>query len=84
MNEELNNYDLQIINAFSSYYIEYKSNGDKDKLLSIKEYLNMIKPYLTGIKMIIKLKENGKFILKWKLSFFLQYKLILYTVRVTT
>ena len=84
MNEELNNYDLQIINAFSSYYIEYKSNGDKDKLLSIKEYLNMIKPYLTGIKMIIKLKENGKFILKWKLSFFLQNKLILYTVRVTT
>ena len=26
-----------------------KSRGDKDKTLSIKEYLNMIKPYLRNI-----------------------------------
>ena len=26
-------------NAFSSNYIEYESNGDKDKPLSIEEYL---------------------------------------------
>ena len=26
-----------------------KSRGDKDKSLSIKEYLNMIKPYLRNI-----------------------------------
>ena len=36
-------------NAFSSNYIEYKSNGDKDKTLSIKDYLDEIKPYLSDI-----------------------------------
>ena len=32
--------------AFNSSYIQYESKGDKGKNLSIKEYLNMIKPYL--------------------------------------
>ena len=31
---------------FSDNYIEYESKGDKDKKLSPKEYLDMIKPYL--------------------------------------
>ena len=31
-------------------YFEYESKGDKDKSLSPKEYLNMIKPYLSDIK----------------------------------
>ena len=35
--------------AFNSNYIEYESKGDKNKTLSIKEYLNMIKPYLRDI-----------------------------------
>ena len=35
--------------AFNSNYIEYESKGDKNKTLSIKEYLNMIRPYLTDI-----------------------------------
>ena len=39
----------RIGNAFSSNYIEYNSNGEKHKSLSIKEYLNMIRPYLNGI-----------------------------------
>ena len=30
-------------------YIEYKSNGDKDKTLSIKYYLDEIKLYLSDI-----------------------------------
>ena len=38
------NYD-----AFNSNYIEYESKGDKDKTLSIKEYLKMIIPYLRNI-----------------------------------
>ena len=33
-------------NGFSSNYIEYKSNGEKDKTLSIKDDLDEIKPYL--------------------------------------
>ena len=30
-------------NAFSSNYIEYKSNGDKGKILSPKYYLHVIR-----------------------------------------
>ena len=40
---------ITIGNAFSSNYIEYESNGDKDKT-SIKEYLDEIKPYLNNLK----------------------------------
>ena len=35
--------------AFNSSYIQYESKGDKGKNLSIKKYLNMIKPYLSDI-----------------------------------
>ena len=35
--------------AFNSSYIQYESKGDKRKNLSIKEYLNMIKSYLSNI-----------------------------------
>ena len=31
--------------AFNGNYIEYESRGDKDKNLSPKEYLDMIRPY---------------------------------------
>ena len=45
---------------FNRDYIEYESKGDKDKILSIKEYLDMIKPYLSNI--INNHKTQGK----WK------------------
>ena len=35
--------------AFNCNYIKYESNGDKDKNLSEKEYLNMIRSYLSDI-----------------------------------
>ena len=35
--------------AFNSRYTQYESKGDKGKNLSIKENLNMIKPYLSDI-----------------------------------
>ena len=35
--------------AFNRNYIEYESSGDKDKTLTIKEYLTMIKPYLSDM-----------------------------------
>ena len=35
--------------AFNGSYIQYESKGDKGKNLSAKEYLNMIKPYLSDI-----------------------------------
>ena len=35
--------------AFDGSYIQYESKGEKGKNLSIKEYLNIIKPYLSDI-----------------------------------
>ena len=35
--------------AFNDNYIEYESNGNKDKRLSIEEYLNMIRAYLSNV-----------------------------------
>ena len=35
--------------VFNSNYREYKSNRNKNKNLSLKEYLDMIKPYLSDI-----------------------------------
>ena len=34
---------------FNNTYIQYGSTGDKDKVLTLNEYLDMIKPYLSGI-----------------------------------
>ena len=38
--------------AFDGSYIQYESKGDKGKNLSIKKYLNMIKPYLSDIEIV--------------------------------
>ena len=35
--------------AFNSSYIQYENKGDKGKNLSIIEYLNMIKSYLSDV-----------------------------------
>ena len=35
--------------VFNGNYIQYDSKGDKGKNISIKKYLNMIKPYLSDI-----------------------------------
>ena len=48
--KEENYYKLVRVNNFwSSSYIEYESNGDKNKTLSVDEYLNKISPYLKSI-----------------------------------
>ena len=64
---------------FNNNYIQYESIGDKDKNLSIKKYLDMIRPYLSDIindhttqgewrihsgNTIIKLKAQGE----WKIQ----------------
>ena len=53
--------------AFNDIYIDYESRGDKDKDLSPKEYLDVIRPYLRDMinnhKAPIKLKDpSGKII----------------------
>ena len=35
--------------TFNSIYIEYESKGDRNKTLSIRKYLNLIRPYLRDI-----------------------------------
>ena len=54
----------RIGNAFSSNYIEYKRNGDKT--LSIKGYLDEIKPYLSNI--INKHKTQGEWKIQLKMA----------------
>ena len=53
---------ININNAFNDNSIEYESNGDKDKTLSIKKYLDMIKPYLST--MINNHQNKGE----WKIQ----------------
>ena len=40
------NKPVRVSNFWSKNYIEYESNGDRDKTLSVEEYLNKIRPYL--------------------------------------
>ena len=61
---------MRIGNAFSSNYFEYKSNGNKDKKLSIKDYLDEIKPYLSGIINDHKTQGEWKIKLTIGINFF--------------
>ena len=47
-------------NVLSSSYNEYDSNGDKDKTLSIKEYLDESRPYLNNVIKNRKTQEEWK------------------------
>ena len=40
---------MKITNFWSNKYIEYESNGDRNKTVSAEEYLNKIRPYLKDI-----------------------------------
>ena len=48
--------------ASNNSYIQYESKGDKDKILTIREYLNMIRPYL--LDMINDYKNKGEWIIQ--------------------
>ena len=61
---------LKIGNAFSSKCTEYKSTGDKDKTLSIKDYLDEIKLYLSEIINDHKTKDEWKIHLTMTVNFF--------------
>ena len=37
---------IRVGNCWNSNYIDYERNGDRNGNLSVKEYLNEIKPYL--------------------------------------
>ena len=38
---------IKTVSAFNNNYIQYESIGDKDKNSSIKEYIDIIRPYLS-------------------------------------
>ena len=40
---------MKVNNAFNDDYIEYESNRDKDKILSVKEDLDMISQYISDV-----------------------------------
>ena len=42
-------------------YIEYDSNGDKNRNLSLDEYLNKIEPYMRNIIIDLQILIHGKF-----------------------
>ena len=56
--------------AFNGNYIEYESKGDKNKNLSPKEYLDMIRPYLSD--MMTDYKTQGE----WKIQLTLSINFI--------
>ena len=71
-NPEKDHYEpKKTVSTFNNNYIEYESIGDKSKILTVREYLDMIRPYLSGVINnyktqdelinIIKRKTNGKF-----------------------
>ena len=49
-------------NFWNNNYIKYESSGDRNKNLSVKEYLDKIKPYLRDI--IINLQKSDT----WKIQ----------------
>ena len=65
-----NNYKSErFTTAFNSNYIEYRSNGDKDKILSIEEHLHEIKPHLADTKNEHKNKDEWKIQISMSLNF---------------
>ena len=47
-------------NFWSSNYIEYKNTGDRNKILSVEQYLNKIRPYLKDIINNLKKSDTWK------------------------
>ena len=50
---------VKLSNFWSNNYIEYKSNGDRNKALSFEEYPNKTRPYLKDIINKIRLMEKS-------------------------
>ena len=55
--------------AFNDNYIQYESKGDKDKILTIIEYLNMIRPYLVDMINDHKTQSEWKIQLTAEINF---------------
>ena len=61
IHEEENYYKtVRVGNFWSINYIEYESNGNRNKILSAEEYLNKIRSYLKDIINNIKRSDTRK------------------------
>ena len=58
---------IKIYQAFDNSYVEYQTEGDKDKILSSKEYLDMIRQYLSDT--INEDKDEWKIQLSMRINF---------------
>ena len=56
--------------AFNGNYIEYESRGEKDKNLSPKKYLDIIRPYLSDMINDYKTQSEWKIQLTMLIFFF--------------
>ena len=55
--------------AFNNNYIQYESKGDKDKILTVNEYLDIIRPYLVDIINYHKTQSKWKIQLTMAINF---------------
>ena len=59
-----NLFAVRVNNFLSNNYIEYKSNGDKNRILSVEEYLDKVIPCLKDIVNDLKKSDTWKVRLK--------------------
>ena len=64
--------------AFNNNYIEYESKGDKIKNLSPKEYLVIIRPYLSDMINDHKTQSEWKIQLTMRINFISSKKALSY------
>ena len=58
-----------VSNFYNNIYIEYESNGDINRNLSLDEYLNKIKPYLRDIIIDLQISDTWKIQLTIAINF---------------
>ena len=68
--EEKDYYESKrVSNFWNNNYIEYESNGDKSRNLSLDEYLNKTESYLRNIKIDLQYSKTWKIQLTIAISF---------------
>ena len=60
---------MRVGNFWNNSYIEYESSDDRNTNLSVKEYLDKIKPYLKDIIITLQKSEAWKIQLTTEISF---------------
>ena len=58
-----------VCNFWNNNYIEYESNSDRNKNLSVKEYFNKIKPYLRDIIINLQKPDTRKILSTTAINF---------------